>query len=41
MYGRNSVLEWCGLFSGVKLSIRFNFRSIHRVLFEGSSRGFV
>ena len=22
MYGRNSMLEWCGLFSGVKLSIR-------------------
>ena len=41
MYGCNSMLEWCGLFSGVKLSIRFNFKSIHLVSFEGSSRGFV
>ena len=36
MYGCNSMLEWCGLFSGVKT---FNFRSIHLVSFEGSSRG--
>ena len=41
MSGCNSMLEWCGLFSGVKLGIRFILRSIHLVSFEGSSRGFV
>ena len=53
MYGCNSMLEWCGLSSGVKLSIKFNFRlrfnkiqfeyeiQFHLVSFEGSSRGFV
>ena len=34
MYGCHSMLEWCDLFSGVKLSIRFNFRSIHLILFQ-------